>query len=122
MDYFLVLVHGKQSAFELLDEEKQKSYIEKWLLFVDEIQSGPSWVAGGPLEDAILKLCSGGPTHIHGAAGQSDLCGFMLVRHSSEEKLVELLSGCPVMEIGGHVDIRRVDKEKMAQTHMGEDI
>jgi hypothetical protein len=113
MSEFTFLFRGRES---FASPEQGQKHMEKWLAwFKDMSESGHIKDPGHPLESAgkvvrgKQKQVTDGPF----AEAKDVVAGYIIVETSSLEEAVALSKGCPILEVGGSVEVRPVQKLSM---------
>ena len=107
MTEFTLLYRGGHSR-PSSPEETQKIY-QKWSAWFEDLKKRNALVAvGHPLEREKLvvqadKSVSDGPF----AEAKDVIGGYSIVRAASLEEAAELAKGCPLLDRGGHVEVRQ---------------
>lgn len=108
MTTFTFLYRGREMSPS--PEQMQKT-TEKWLAWFKELEGkGAIGNIGHPLEDTGKvvtgnnKLVQDGPF----AEAKDVIAGFTMVEADSLEHAAELARGCPILEVGGSVEVRPV--------------
>ena len=96
-DYVFAYSGGNGVA---VDEAERNAQMAKWGQWFGEL--GSAVVDGGAAMGAAKTVGPGGSVSDAGSRG---LTGYSLVTADSLESAVELAKGCPVLEIGGAVDV-----------------
>ena len=82
------------------DEAERNAQMAKWGQWLGDL--GPAVVDGGAPTGAAKTIRPGGSVDDGGSHG---LSGYSIVSADSLDSAVELAKGCPVLEIGGAVDV-----------------
>jgi hypothetical protein len=82
------------------DEAERNAQMTKWGQWFGEL--GSAVVDGGAPTGTAKTV---GPDGLVGDGGSRGLSGYSIVSADSLESAVELAKGCPVLEIGGAVDV-----------------
>jgi hypothetical protein len=82
------------------DEAERNAQYAKWGQWFEEL--GSAVVEGGAPTGAAKTVGPGGSVSDGGSRG---LSGYSVVSAGSLDSAVELAKGCPVLEIGGAVDV-----------------
>jgi hypothetical protein len=113
MTEFTYLFRGRQTPSS--PEQMQKS-MEKWVAWFKELgANGHIKDPGHPLEltgkvvRGQQKTINDGPY----AEAKDVVCGYMLIEAESLAQAIELSKGCPILEVGGSVEVRPVQKMNM---------
>lgn len=108
MSEFTYLFRGRS----LPDSPEQlQRHLEKWLNWFKELGAqGHVKDPGHPLEQAGVvvkgakKLVVDGPY----AEAKDVVCGYMLIEAKDLKHATTLATGCPILEVGGSVEIREI--------------
>ena len=108
MTTFTFLYRGRELSAS--PEQMQKT-TEKWIAWFKELENkGAIENIGHPLEDSgkVLagknKMVQDGPF----AEAKDVIAGFTMVKADNLEHATELARGCPILEVGGSVEVRPV--------------
>ncbi len=96
-NYVFVYRGGKGVA---ADEDERNAQYAKWGRWFGEL--GTAVVEGGAAMGAAITVGPGGAVSDGGSLG---LSGYSIVSADSIDSAAELAKGCPVLEIGGAVDV-----------------
>jgi hypothetical protein len=109
MSEFAFLFRGNDPA-ALSPEQKQK-YTQKWLAWFKKVDAeGHVKDAGHPLERTGKVVSGGQKLVIDGpfAEAKDVVGGYTLVEADDLAQAVEIAKGCPILELGGHVEVRPI--------------
>ncbi len=113
MSEFTYLFRGRKTSGS--PEEMQKHF-EKWAAWFKELSAkGHIKDIGHPLE-GVGKLVKGKQKTVTDgpfAEAKDVVGGFTLVEARDLEQAVELSKGCPILEVGGSVEVRPIQKMNM---------
>jgi hypothetical protein len=108
MSEFTYLFRGRQTA---ASPEQQQKHIEKWAAWFKELGSkghisnpGHPLEASGKVVNRNQKIVKDGPY----AEAKDVVGGFIVVEAKDLAHAVELSKGCPILEVGGSVEVRPV--------------
>jgi hypothetical protein len=112
MSEFLYLYRGGRRG---QTPEKSQQTTQKWLNWMKELTtSGNLKDPGQPLEEEGKVVNGKGAITDGPYAEAKDLVGgFTLVEADSLQRAAQLAGGCPILEVGGSVEIRPVMKMDM---------
>lgn len=82
------------------DEATRNAQLAKWGQWLGEL--GPAVIDGGAPTGAAKTVGAGGSVKDGGSRG---LTGYSIVSADTLDSAVELAKGCPVLEVGGSVDV-----------------
>ncbi len=85
------------------DEAERNAQMARWGQWFGEL--GSAVVDGGAAMGAAKTVGSGGSVSDGGSRG---LTGYSIVAADSLDSAVEVAKGCPVLEVGGAVDVYEV--------------
>ncbi len=83
-----------------VDEAERNAQMAQWGQWFGEL--GPAVVDGGAATGTAKTVGPGGSVSDGGSRG---LTGYSIVSADSLDSAIELAKGCPVLEIGGAVDV-----------------
>ena len=112
MSEFTYLFRGRQTPSS--PEQRQK-HLEKWVAFKDLGAKGHLKNPGHPLEDTgkvvngSQKTVKDGPF----AEAKDVVGGYIVVEANDLPHATELSKGCPILEVGGSVEIRPIQNLNM---------
>jgi hypothetical protein len=96
-------------------DQMQKT-TQRWVAWFKELsENGHIRYPGHPLEHAG-KVVSGKQKSVHDgpyAEAKDVVGGYMLIEARDITHAVELSKGCPILEVGGSVEVRPVEKMNM---------
>lgn len=110
MSEFAFLYRGRDTS---LSPEQMQKHLEKWLVWFEELSAkGHIKDPGHPLEGmgkvvtGKQKAVTDGPY----AEAKDVVGGFTLVEARDLPHATELSKGCPILEVGGSVEVRPIQK------------
>ena len=110
MKEFLLIFRGEYKAMPQGDSEEWQATAKKWQDWIGGIAAQNKWVAagqqltpGGKVVRANGVITDGPYTEI-----KETLIGYSTIRAESIEEAAELAKGCPILSIGGNVEIREI--------------
>jgi hypothetical protein len=110
MSEFTYLFRGRKTSGS--PEEMQKHF-EKWVAWFKELEaSGHLKDRGHPL-DGAGKVVRGKQKTIHDgpyAEAKDVIAGYIVVEATDLAHAAEISKGCPVLEVGGSVEVRPIQK------------
>jgi hypothetical protein len=113
MSEFTFLIRGRDRSAS--PDQMQKT-MQKWMGWFKELgASGHLKDPGHPLADGG-KVVRGKQKTVHDgpyAEAKDVVGGYFLVEASDLAHAVELSKGCPILEVGGSVEVRPVEKLNM---------
>ena len=110
MNRFMFLLYEDQSVYNELSPHEMQEEIEMHRKWIEDL--GAHYVSGEPLEqDAkAVRGKNGSITDGPFAEAKEVISGFYLINAESLEQAAELAKGCPVLELGGSVEVRMIMK------------
>src|SRR5271165_3678319 len=106
MSEFTYLFRGRETSGS---PEQLQKHMEKWLAWFKELQAnGHMKDPGHPLESAgrvvrgLQKSVNDGPY----AEAKDVVGGYIVVEAKDLDHAAELSKGCPILEVGGSVEVR----------------
>lgn len=113
MSEFTYLFRGRDTSAS--PEQMQKT-MEKWVAWFKDLGAkghlknpGNPLEAGGKVVKGAQKLVSDGPF----AEAKDVVGGYIVVEATDLDHAVELSKGCPILEAGGSVEVRPIQKMNM---------
>lgn len=108
MKEFSLIFRRPISSSQLSDHEK-RSLMEQWDNWIHEIKAEGKYIPGGRLENKgkVLNqsgLITDGPF----IEIKELLLGFIIVAVDDEDEAITLAHGCPILGLGGNVEIREI--------------
>ena len=113
MSEFTYLFRGRETFAS--PEETQK-HLQKWVAWFKDLNAkGVIKDPGHPL-DGKGKVVRGKQKSIHDgpyAEAKDVVAGYILVEAKDLTHATELATGCPILEVGGSVEVRGIQKMEM---------
>src|SRR5262249_42205436 len=110
MSEFTYLFRGRDTS---ASPEQMQQTIEKWVAWMKELGAkGHIKDPGHPLE-RTGKVVAGKQKAVHDgpyAEAKDVVGGYMLIQAKDLAHAVEISKGCPILEVGGSVEVRPVMK------------
>jgi hypothetical protein len=111
MKEFLLVFRGEYKAMPQGDQEEWQAMAKKWQDWIGGIAAQDKWVAAGQ------QLSSGGkvvrPNRVITDGPYTEiketLIGYCTIKAESLEEAAELAKGCPILTVGGNVEVREID-------------
>lgn len=113
MSEFTYLFRGRNTSQS--PEEMQK-HLQKWVAWMKELGSkGHIKEQGHPLERTGKVVQGTAKTIIDGpyAEAKDVVGGFMVIEARDLAHAAEISKGCPILEVGGSVEVRPIQKMEM---------
>jgi hypothetical protein len=111
MDKYLYIFRGglPMGMGKTSPAEMQKQ-MQKWLSWMKELEQKGHLKGGDPLEDGGKTVRGKSKTITDGpfAEAKDVVGGYLLVTAESLDHAVELSKGCPILDIEGTVEVRKV--------------
>ena len=110
MSEFLFLYRGGDSSGSASPEEMQQT-MQKWVAWMKALGDGGNLKAiGNPLEPSgkVVKGKQKSVTDGPFAEAKDVVGGFTLIQARDLDHAVELSKGCPILEVGGSVEVRPI--------------
>ena len=105
MKQFLILIRGGEENFGNLSPEEFQAHMEKWGAYMAEVKAeGFPLEKEGQVVSGTSAVVSDGPF----AEGTEVVGGYLLYPANDLAHATELSKGCPVLEMGGSVEVREV--------------
>jgi hypothetical protein len=111
MSEFTFMFRGRKTSGS---PEQMQQHMEKWLAWFKELDvKGHMKDPGHPLESTGRvvkgKVVNDGPF----AEAKDVIAGYIVVEASDLDHAAELSKGCPILEVGGSVEVRPIQILKM---------
>ena len=112
MKQFLYLIRGGDENFSQLSPEETQEHMAEWGAWMTDIKA-----EGLPLEAAGNVVSEGGSVVSDGpfAEGVEVVGGYLLLPANDQAHAAEMAKGCPVLKMGGTVEVREVANMPDAQ-------
>lgn len=111
MTEFLLVFRTDYTAIPKDSPEEMQAMTQKWRDWIGGItaqnklvETGKRLCSGGKVVRANGLTTDGPYTEIKESIG-----GYMFVKVESVEEAIELAKGCPILTVGGNVEIREID-------------
>ena len=112
MKEFLFIFRRDDMAIPKDSPEEMQAMTKKWMDWIDGIaaqnklvKTGKWLSADGKVVRANGVITDGPYTEIKETIG-----GYLFIKVESSEEAIEIAKGCPVLTIGGNVEIREIDQ------------
>ena len=113
MSEFTYLFRGRDMSES---REQQQKTMEKWAAWFKELNTtghlkepGHPLVATGKVVSGKKKIVSDGPF----AEAKDIIGGYVVIEATDLSHAAELAKGCPILEIGGSVEVRQIQTLNM---------
>jgi hypothetical protein len=114
MSEFTFLFRGRGDT--LGSQEERQRHLETWLAWFKDLGAkGHVKDPGNPLEE-IGKVVKGKHKDVNDgpyAEAKDVVGGYMLIEANDLQHAAELAKGCPILEVGGSVEVRPIQKQNM---------
>lgn len=124
MAEFLLLLRGGEESTQAFSLEELQVHVNKYFVWIEELSQAGHFKGGQPLA-AESRMVSQNPVATDGPFAESKeaIQGYFLVEAADLDQAADLARGCPILEVGGSVEIRPIAvdiqqglQEKMDQT------
>jgi hypothetical protein len=99
MALFLMLCRGGS-----VSDQERGAHMQKWGAWMGGLAQSGSLTGGAPLQGGGKVVSSGGVKDA--ASGDDVVSGYIMVNAKSLDDAVKIAKGCPLLEIGGNLEIR----------------
>ncbi|MDY7094053.1 MAG: YciI family protein [Acidobacteriota bacterium] len=115
MAEFMLLLHESTTAASEMSPEEIQAIIAKYQAWNDSLAEAGKLVGGAKLADEGGKILTGSnaaPRVIDGPYSETKeiVGGYFTVRAADYDEAVEIARGCPHLDFGGRIEIRRIDE------------
>ena len=101
MAKFILLCRGGQ-----VSDQQRGAHMQKWGAWMGGLAQSGKLAGGEPLQGGG-KVISGGGSKVDNAGSSADAVnGYILVNAPSLDEAVNIAKGCPLLEIGGNLEVR----------------
>ncbi len=111
MKDFLLVFRADYSTMPKLSPEEMQALTKRWMDWIGGFAAqnkltdrGNRLVPSGKVVHAGNVITDGPYTEI-----KESLMGYSIIKAASVEEATEMAKGCPVLEVGGNVEVRQVD-------------
>lgn len=110
MKEYLLLFRGGYDRIVQQSPQEFLSEMEKWKKWMEDLKSKESFVIAQPLSRGGKKVAGKNKTVIDGPfmEGKEIVGGYLICKANSYEDAIQIANGCPVLEIGGIVEVREI--------------
>jgi hypothetical protein len=107
-DYLFLFKGGRPSESSLSPEEMQQ-HMDKWFSWIAALRDQGIYKGGEPLEDGGL-IVNSDQTITDGPFPETKemIGGYVMITSESAEAASEIAKDCPVLALGGKVEVRQV--------------
>ncbi len=112
MKEFLLIFRNDLKAMPSFSPEEMQATTKKWMDWIGGIaaqnklsERGNRLASSGKVVKAHNVITDGPYSEIKESVG-----GYSIIRTDSYEDAVEIAKGCPVLAVGGNVEIREIDQ------------
>ena len=107
MSEFLYVFRG---GLETGSPEQMQQHMQKWLAWSKQLTEKGLFKSGEPLEKGGKVVSKKDVTDGPFAEAKDVIGGFMLIEAKDMAHAIETSRGCPILEVGGTVEVRPVAK------------
>ena len=93
--------------------EQQQKHLQKWGAWLKQLQEKGIYKAGNPLETSGKVVSQKNVTDGPFAEAKDVVGGYLMLEAGDINQAVELSRGCPILDVGGTVEVRPVAKLSM---------
>ncbi len=114
MKPFIFLFKGEDQQRDLSPEEMQQ-HMQEWGAWLDDLTRTGRFESGTPLE-AAGKIVSGPNTTATDAPFAEPgevVTGYLVISARDIDEAVEIAKACPILDVGGRVEVRAVQGMNM---------
>lgn len=92
--------------------KKYLSHMEKWKKWMKDIGSKDNFVIAQPLSQSGKTVIGKNKTVTDGPflEGKEIVGGYLVCKANTYDEAIQIANGCPVLEIGGIVEVREITK------------
>lgn len=108
MNRYMLILFDNENAYNDVSPEDMQEEIEMHMKWIEEL--GEHYEGGEPLEQAAKSVSGKDKVVTDGPYIESKelVGGYYLIKANSLEEATELSKGCPVLRLGGSVEVRQV--------------
>jgi hypothetical protein len=113
MNKYMLILFDQVGAYKDMSPEDYQKEFEAHGRWIEEL--GDHYDSGEPLEEPAMsvkgkdKIVTDGPY----VESKELIGGFYIIKANSLEEATELSKGCPVLELGGGIEVREIMKMEM---------
>ena len=110
MKEFLLLFRGEYKAMPQGDPAEWQAMAKKWQDWIGGVAAQNKWLAAGQQlsPDGKVVRPNGVITDGPYTEIKETLIGYCTIKAESAEEAVDLAKGCPILTIGGNVEVREM--------------
>lgn len=123
MKEYLLLFRGGYERIVQQSPEEFMSHMEKWKTWMRELSSKESFITAQPLSQGGKKVSGKTKTVTDGPfmEGKEIVGGYLICKANAYEDAIQIANGCPILEIGGIVEVREITKmDSITATYMAQ--
>ncbi len=112
MRNYLLVYRTDYSAMPKVSPEQAEAVTKQWMNWFDSINADNKLVdMGNRLEFINGKVVKPGNVVINGpyAEIKESIGGYSIIKAESYEGAVEVAKGCPILSVGGNVEVREIN-------------
>lgn len=108
MDKYMLILFEDQSMYETFSPEEMQKEIEVHQRWIEEL--GDHFAGGEPLEHEARSVKGSAKVTMDGPYIESKelVSGYYFLMAESLEQATDLAKGCPVLRLGGSVEVRKI--------------
>ncbi len=110
MSEFVYLFRG---GMDQGSPEVMQQHMQKWMGWLKQLTETGHFKAGNPLDKGGKVVSQKNVTDGPFAEAKDVVGGYLLVEAKDESHAIELSRGCPILAVGGTVEVRPVSKLSM---------
>jgi hypothetical protein len=96
--------------------KEMEAIYAKWFAWIGAMDKKGQYASGDPLDDTGKVLRGPGGKKVHDgpfAEAKEIVAGYMVINAPSLAAAAKLARGCPIYEVGGSVEVRRIEHIEM---------
>ncbi|HUI31866.1 MAG TPA: YciI family protein [Candidatus Acidoferrales bacterium] len=123
MKEYLLLFRGGYDRIVQQSPKEFLSHMEKWKKWMKDLESKENFVIAQPLTQGGKKVAGKNKAVTDGPfmEGKEIVGGYLICKAYTYEGAIQIANGCPVLEIGGIVEVREITKmDSITATYMAQ--
>ncbi len=114
MKAFIFLFKGDGQQPDLSPEEMQR-HMQEWGAWIEDLTRAGRFESGNPLEAGGKVVSGPNTTATDGPFAESReiVSGYLIISAGDIDEAVEIAKVCPILEVGGWVEVRAVQELNM---------
>lgn len=116
MENYLLIYRSEYKAAPTATPEQAQAMTKKWMDWISGLDAKNQLTdRGNRLDPASGKVLKPGNVVTNGpyAEIKEMIGGYSIVKAASYDEAVEIAKGCPIFQVGGHVEIRSISNLPM---------